>query len=355
MRTLFKVILSLLFLLVASACGLYYWLTIPPSQVENPVVTGVHYVGMTVSDIERSAQLYQKAADLKHVQHEFIENNPIINQLTKRNNTQLESQLMKSVNAQLRFMAFKQPSSTAKATKFVDANGPGIAHICFQVNKNTGTYQKLLHGGASSIGDPEMIQVNPKNPVYYAYVRDHDNTMVEIEHVDIEALNLPKPPENNYRIRHISIATTNMDRAVKFYSTLLETKNPRRAGRLVKLKGEKVDKISGFDNAELEMAWFQVRNLELELIQYYNPAPSEVAEPRPIDALGYNMIVFDVVDLAKAREKLIAAGGSIVAESTRFDEGNILFARDLDGNLLGFQTFSHDSVFSAKNFKNNGV
>lgn len=355
MRTLFKVILSLLFLLIASACGVYYWLTIPPTQADSPVITGVHYVGMTVSDMERSAKLYQNSADLKLVQHEFIENNPVINQLANRTGTQVESQLMKSVNAQLRFMSFKRPSTTAQSAKFVDANGPGIAHICFQVDKDTDTYQKFLHGGALSIGDPEMIQVNPKNPVYYAYVRDHDNAMVEIEHVDVDALNLPKPPENNYRIRHISIATTNMNQAVDFYSRLLETKNPRRAGRLIKLKGEKVDQISGFDSAELEMAWFQVRNLELELIQYYHPAPSELPEPRPIDALGYNMIVFDVVSLVKAREKLLAAGGTIVAEPTLLDGEEIMFGRDLDGNLLGFQTLTDDSVFSAKHFKSNGI
>lgn len=355
MRTLFKVIISLFILLIASAYGVYYWLTIPPTQAENPVITGVHYVGVTVSDMERSTQLYQKVAALKHVHHEIIEDNSIINQLANRTDTIVESQLMKSVNAQLRFMTFQQSSPTAQSSEFVDANGPGIAHICFQVNKNTGTYQKFLHEGASVIGDPEMIQVNPKNPVYYAYVRDQDKTMVEIEHVDVDALNLPKPPENNYRIRHISIATTNMDRSVEFYSTLLETKNPRRAGRLIKLKGEKVDQISGFDNAELEMAWFQVRNLELELIQYHNPAPSELVEPRPIDALGYNMIVFDVVNLAKAREKLITAGGTIVNEPSVFDDGTIMFGRDLDGNLLGFQTLADDSIFSAKNFKNNGI
>ncbi|MGI2171823.1 VOC family protein [Shewanella sp. MF05960] len=354
MRTI-KIIVGLIIFLLLTVLSGYYWLTQPPVQASNPVITGVHYVGMTVSNLERASTLYQQAMDLKIAHQDTIDNSPVINTLTGRENTQLNTQLMASVNAQLRFMDFGTTSHSAHSHKFVDANGPGIAHVCFQVNETTKAYDKFLAAGATHIGAAEMIQINPKNPVYYAYARDHDNIMVEIEHVDVAALNLPTPPSNEYRIRHISLATTDMERAVKFYSHLLETQNPRRAGRLIALKGEKVDKVSGFDKTELEMAWFQVRNLELEIIQYHNPAPTSSDTPRPIDALGYNMIVFDVVNLAKAKEKLLEAGGTIVSENQPLDGNDILFGRDVDGNLLGFQSLPTDSIFSAKQFANNGT
>jgi len=350
-----KIILGLLALLFAGAYALYYQATLPPTRVDNPIVTGVNYIGLTVSDLERSAKLYQDSANLQLKKQGIISNSPVIDKIAERTGVTAKTKLMTSVNAQLRFMQFDNPSAAAQSAPFVDAHGPGIAHVCFQVNKETNTYEKFLAGGGTHIGSKEMIQINPKNPVYYAYARDIDNTMVEIEHVDIEALNLPTPPKNDYRIRHISLATTNMDRAVEFYSSLLQTKNPRRAGRLIKLKGEKVDQISGFKESELEMAWFQVRNLELELIQYTNPKPNVSAKPRPIDATGYNMIVFNVVDLAAVKEKLIAAGGSIVSESQQMDGADVLFARDLDGNLLGFQALTSSSPFSAKHFANNGT
>ena len=354
MRTLFKVIISIILILLVSAFGLYKWLTLPPERVENPVITGINYVGMTVSNINKASHLYQQATNLKPSHQSAILNNPVFDQLAGRKGVEVQTQLMTSVNAQLRFMQFKNPSEQAKQLAYVDANGPGIAHVCYQVNQHTKAYDKFLAGGAHHIGAREMIQINPKNPVQYAYARDLDNTMVEIEHVDIEALNLPTPPKNKYRIRHVSLATNNMARAIDFYSTLLETKNPRRAGHLVKIKGEKVDKISGFEQSELEMAWFQVRNLELELIQYYNPAP-KTAKPRPIDATGYNMIVFNVTDLAIAKEKLLTAGGSIETEIQPLDDGIGFFGRDLDGNLLGFQKLEDNSPYSAKNFKDNGT
>jgi len=354
MIKILKYLVVTITLLSLGAIALYYRMTIPPTRVENPVITGVNYVGVTVSNIEQSSKLYHDSANLKLIQQKTISNNPVINTLVDRTNTQIQTRLMRSSNAQLRLMQFESPSKVAQNAEFIDANGPGIAHVCFQVNQKTQTYEKFLTGGATHIGARDMIQINPKNPVSYAYVRDHDNIMVEIEHVDIAALYLPSPPKNDYRIRHVSLATTDMERAIKFYSTLLETKNPRRVGSLLKLKGENVDKISGFKHGELEMAWFQIRNLELEIIQYTNPVPKTNTSQRPMDATGYNMIVFNVTNLALAKEKLLAAGGTIELENKTMEGAQVLLGRDLDGNLLGFQALSKDSPYSAKHFKDDG-
>jgi len=360
MHTAIKIILSVLLVLGIIAYGLFRWATIPPTQAQNPIITGVHYVGVTVSDLKRTSDLYQESFDLALVTDDEISNNAAFDKFAKRDGVIAQSRLLKSANAQLRFMQFIPPAIATKqdqhiAENSVEANGPGIAHVCFQVNQTTQAYQHFLAGGATPIGAKEMAQVNPKNPVYYAYADDHDHIMVEVEHVDVEALNLPTPPKNDYRIRHVSLATTDMNRAVSFYSTLLETENPRRAGRLIKLKGDKIDQVSGFKDSELEMAWFQIRNLELELIQYYNPAPVVNSTPRPIDALGYNMIMFDVQTLAAAKEKILASGGLIVSEPAVDDKEQIIYARDPDGNLLGFQALTAESVYSAKHFSDNGI
>ena len=198
------------------------------------------------------------------------------------------------------------------------------------------------------------MHLNPKNPVTYGYTKDLDQAIVEIEHVDVATLKLATPPKNEYRLRHVSLATTNMKRAVNFYSTLLETKHPRQAGRLFSLKGEKIDQISGLENSEIAMAWFQTRNLELEIIQYLNPKPNALA-PRPFDAAGYNLIMFNVTDLSALKTKLLAAGGQIILDEVIWDNTETLFARDPDGNLLGFQSLGVDSPYSAKHFKDNGT
>lgn len=338
-------------LLLLSGCS---WFVTPPSRVDNPVIEGVNYVGMAVSDLERSEKLYRDATEIQLIEAGKLNDNALINEVAQRSGVTARTKLLRGVNAQVLLMQFDDPSEKAKASNFVDANGPGLAHLAFQVIDTTQTYQKILAGGARHIGDKEMV-TNPKTHVSYAYVRDPDNIMIEIEHVDIEKLNLPMPPKNARRLRHVSLATTDMERLIDFYSILLETENPRRSGQYFHNSGEPVDKISGLKDSEMEMAWFQVRNLELEIIQYHNPAPKVLDAPRPIDATGFNMIMFDVTNLETAKQMLLDAGGSVVTKTHLLNGGKTFFGRDPDGNLLGFQTLAAKSPFSAKNFKNNGM
>ncbi|MBU3004519.1 VOC family protein [Paraglaciecola arctica] len=344
----------ILFISVASLLGACSWLVTPPSRVANPIVAGVHYVGVTVENLDKTQALYAESTDIQVVQEGEFADHPLLNQLAGREGVTAKTRLMKGVNAQLLFMQFNNPSDAAKNYPSMQANGPGIAHLAFQVDKKTQTYQAFLTAGATHIGSKEMM-TNPKTHVSYAYVYDKDNIIVEIEHVDIDALDLPKPPKNDRRIRHISLATLDMDRAIDFYSELLETQNPRRVGHYLHNEGEFIDNVSGLPGSETEMAWFQVRNLELELIQYYHPEPKIPAIPKPVDATGYNMIVFDVTDVDAAKQLFSDAGGKLVTDIQQFNDGLGFFGRDPDGNLLGFQTIPNSSPFSAKNFKNNGI
>jgi catechol 2,3-dioxygenase-like lactoylglutathione lyase family enzyme len=348
---MYKLSMVGLSVLIITGCS---WFSSPPSRANNPVVTGVNFVGMTVTDIEQSTVLYQNATSVQVVHEDRLIKDPLLEKLTGRESASLTTRLMRGVNAQVMFMQFDNPSAAALNAPTINANGPGIAHFAFQAVDNTQTYQKFLSGGAKHIGSHKMM-TNPRTHVSYAYVRDNDDTIVEIEHVDIEALALPEPPKNEIRMRHISLATGNMERAIDFYSALLETKNPRRSGYLFNNKGEFIDNVSGLPESEVEFAWFQVRNLELEIIQYHNPKPKEQKGNRPIDASGFNMIVFNVSDLDDAKSMLLEAGGTLEIDSGEFDGEQIFFGRDPDGNLLGFQSLDANSPFSAKNFKDNGL
>lgn len=335
----------------------YYWFfgsAISP-RPDDAVVRGINYVSVSVSDLDAATAQFADTFDLKQVDERPMDLPPALQTMLGRDSVSASTRTMKSVNAQLRFVQFDSRSAEAQATPQVEVNGPGYAHVCFQVAKKTGAYQKFLESGGVHIGAREMVQLNPARPVEYAYARNADGTMVEIEHVDIEALNLSTPPKSNYRIRHVALATPDYDRAVKFYSVLLEQPKPRRIGRLRNLQGENFDKVSGYKDVQLKMAFFQVRNMELEIAQVINPASQTPTSERPFDALGYNMIVFDVADLDAAREKLIAAGGTVVSEASPMDGGEILLGRDLDQNLLGFQKLSDDSVFSSQNFDGDGT
>lgn len=338
-------------LLLAACGGRSAGEYVPP----DTIITGVNFVGATVSDLEKTSELYASSVDLENVDQSEISDNSLFDKLMGRSGVVAQTQMMRSANAQVLFMQFNDRSPEARSTKAMDVQGPGIAHVCYQVDEKTQSYQKLLEAGAKHIGDKEMVQLNSSNPVYYAYARDRDGLISEVEHIDVAKLDLPAPPKNQYRIRHVSLATPDIDRLVDFYEAFLDQSGPRRAGQWMAISSEKVDKVSGLPGSEVEMAWFQIRNLELEIFQYHSHPTKDLEKPRPLDALGYNMIVFDVSDIEAARMRLTSAGGTIVSEPEAFEGGQIMFGRDPDGNLLGLQKAPKESVFSAQNFKDNGI
>ncbi len=339
-------------ILSLSACG--------PSTSELPgdsVIKGVGWVGATVSDLDQTAALYSEAVGLAQVDNSAITLNAAFDQLAGRDNVEVQTRMMRSVNAQIRFMTFAQPSNEAKATPEMAVQGPGIMHVCYQVDQETQAYDKFLAGGARFLGDREMQQLNPKNPVYYSYSRDFDGLIAEIEQVDVAQLNLPQPPKNKYRIRQVALATPDIDRLSEFYAKFLGQPEFRRFGQwpFLRMEGEKSDKVAGLEGMSAEAAWFQIRNLELEIFQFHSHPTEDRETPRPVDANGYNMIVFDVTDIAAARELLVFAGGKVETEPVPMDGGQIMFGRDPDGNLIGLQTAPTNSFVSSRNFKNNGI
>lgn len=324
---------------------------------EDSVIKGVGWVGATVSDLDRTAALYEDAINLEQVNEDAIAQNAAFDQLAGRAGVEAQTRMMRSVNAQIRFMSFANPSEEAIATPRMAVQGPGIMHVCYQVDQETEAYQNFLAGGAQFMGEKEMQQLNPDNPVFYSYSRDFDGLIAEIEHVDITQLDLPAPPKNQYRIRHVALATPDIDRLSGFYAKFLGQPRFRRFGQwpFLRMEGEKSDKVAGLEGASAEAAWFQIRNLELEMFQFHSHPTTDRDTPRPIDANGYNMIVFDVSDMDAARDLLLSAGGTIVTEPFPMDGGRIMFGRDPDGNLIGLQVAPTDSFVSSRNFKNNGI
>ncbi len=338
--------------LVLTACGSGRNVEqIPPDSV----FAGVNFVGLAVADIERASAFYEDSVALGLADQWQGEQVGLQSGLANREPANAQMRLLRSTNAQLLLMEFEGEQHLSANNNPVEVYGPGIAHVCYQVNKETRAYQRFLEAGGKPIGSPDMVQINPRNPVTYAYAHDHDNAIVEIEHVDFSALDLPEPPKNNYRIRHVSLATPNMDRLVTFYAELLQQHEPRRVGSWLKLSGENLDKVSGQPGSEIEMAWFQIRNLELEIIQYHSHPTQLPGQPRALNAPGYNMIVLDVSSLEEARERFESAGGTIEGEATTFVGAPTLFGRDPDGNLIGMQVSTADATISAKNFANNGT
>lgn len=317
------------------------------SVPEEPVIDGIAFVAMTVSSVEKTAALLTDAVKLDQVVIADA-NSSKIN--IAADDAPKAVELLRGVNTQLLLLEYPQTTGSAAPVE-----GPGITHICFQVDEQTQTYQQLLAGGATVIGDPQLTQINPRRPVFYGYLHDRDGLVYEVEHVDVTALDLPEPPPHDYRIRQVALSTPNMDSLMQFYSVLFSEPEPRHIGRWLSLQGEAVDAVTGLAGAKLEMGWFQTRNLELEIVHYKNQKTEAAELPRQMKELGYSLIMFDVLDLNATAERLALAGADLVPAPGFLASSERIFARDPDGNLLGFQRIDAEAALSSQHFQGDGT
>lgn len=327
-----------------TACALPEVVMRPQLTPVGPLVRGVSYVGISVSDLARSAEFYGSSADLVEVNRAPIKDNAAINKISARSNVIAETRLLRGGNAQLRLMQFKNPSAAARMSAPMLVQGPGITHVCHQSPASKPLYPRFIAAGGKPVGRGSGVPIRlvPEVPVRYAYARDADGVMFENEIMEID------PPPFDHRIGHVAIATTDIERTVRFYNTLLG-RLPRE--RRFNLARPTLDQAANLDNVKVSVAWYTIGNLELEVWQYLNPAPTPLDKPRPIDATGYNMVVLDVSDVEGASAQLVTAGGRLEGRPVAMDGGRMAFGRDPDGNLIGLMSPAFGSVFSSANFK----
>jgi catechol 2,3-dioxygenase-like lactoylglutathione lyase family enzyme len=308
----------------------------PAGSDPGPVVRGVSYIGISVSDIERTAAFFAAGAGLPEVIRGELRSSALDRIAGKP--VRAITRTLRSGSGQIRLMQFDKPAGEARAAGVVPVQGPGITHVCFQSPDSMPIFPKFISAGAKPLSRTgDLVQLRPDVPVRYAYLRDADGVMIEVEQLLVDNL------EFAHRMRHVAIASLDIDRAVSFYSAILGKQPRERRSNLV---NRTLDITAGLDDLKLDVAWFSVGNLELEIWEYLNPPPVKPSGPRPLEALGHAMIVFDVTDAAAALKRLQGAGGEAITGPLPMDDGQVAFGRDPDGNLLGFfQPGSESSVF----------
>jgi catechol 2,3-dioxygenase-like lactoylglutathione lyase family enzyme len=305
---------------------------------EGPLVRGIAYVGQSVSDIDRTTAFYQSAAALSVVD-EREPGAAAALRAVAGSAINVETRLLRGATGQIRLMQFKSPSAAAKTAGIVPVQGPGITHVCHQSPDDKGLFAKFVATGAKPVSRTgELVQLRPDVPVRYAYLRDQDGTMFETEQLVIPGLTW------TYRMRHVAIVVADIDRTVAFYTALLGREPRERRSNLV---NKTLDITADLDNLKLDVAWYNLNNLELEIWEYLNHPVATPTTPRPLEALGYNMIVLDVSNADLAAAKLVEAGGALVAKAAPMDGGRMAFGRDPDGNLIGLFEIDAASPYSA--------
>jgi catechol 2,3-dioxygenase-like lactoylglutathione lyase family enzyme len=299
------------------------------TDYSGPLIRSISWVGITVTDLDRTTAFYKETSSLTVADETPIRRNAAFDAVAGRRGIVAQTRLLRGPNAQLRLIQFDRPSAAARAAGIVPVNGPGITHVCHQSPDDKPIFPKFVAAGARAVSRTgDLVQLRPDVPVKYAYLRDADGTMVEVE--QIMRADLPF----EHRMRHVAVAVSDIDRTVTFYTALLGKPPRERRSNLV---NQTLDTTADMDNLKLDVAWYQLGDFELEVWEYVNPPAAPLAAPRPVDAPGYSMIVFDVANLDGALVRISEAGGVLVSKPAPMDGGRIAFARDLDGNLLGLQ------------------
>lgn len=304
----------------------------------GPLVRGVAYVGQSVSDIDRTSAYYKTTAELSVVAQSDLSGSRALQTIAGKK-ISVETRLLRGDTGQIRLMQFKSSSAAAKAAGIVPVQGPGITHVCHQSPDDKPLFAKFLAAGAKPVSRTgDLVQLRADVPVRYGYARDPDGTMMEAEQIMREGLTW------SYRMRHVAVVVADIDRTVAFYTALLGHEPRERRSNLM---SKNLDVTGDLDNLKLNVAWFNINNLELEVWQYLNHPMPAVTPPRPLEALGYNMIVLDVSNADLAAAKLVEAGGKLEVKPTAMDGGRMAFGRDPDGNLLGLFQVDETSPYSA--------
>jgi catechol 2,3-dioxygenase-like lactoylglutathione lyase family enzyme len=301
------------------------------------LVRGIAYIGQSVSDLEATTRYYTSTGGLSVVaEGGFLGGRQLAR--IEGMSAPLRSRLIRGASGQIRIMEFQMPSRAAREAGVVPVQGPGITHVCHQSHHDKGLWKRFVDAGARPVSRTgDLVQLRADVPVLYGYARDADGTMLEVEQILAEGL------EWSYRMRHVAICVRDIDRTVAFYTALLG-RSPRE--RRSNLMNPTLDTTADLDNVKLDVAWYNLVNLELEIWEYISHPAATPAAPRPLAALGYNMIVFDVANAGRAAERLVAAGGTLVSGAATIDAGVMAFGRDPDGNLLGLLEVDAGSAYS---------
>jgi catechol 2,3-dioxygenase-like lactoylglutathione lyase family enzyme len=131
-------------------------------------------------------------------------------------------------------------------------------------------------------------------------------------------------------IHHVGATVTDLDRSVAFYEQVLDG---RLASRIQPGDDPRVPRMVGIADAAIEGAMVETAaGARIELL-VYDSGHSRRLDVRPCDAPSLHL-AFAVPDLTGTGQRVRAAGGTVLGDRVRFDDGDHLYCADPDGNVL---------------------
>ncbi|MGO4173383.1 VOC family protein [Bosea sp. TAF32] len=143
------------------------------------------------------------------------------------------------------------------------------------------------------------------------------------------------------KLTHISVVARDADALAGFYRGVFKLELLREP---TTLSGENVSRGNGLPNSVIRSVWLKLPGANapfLEVHQYnttHDRALPQVNKP------GFSHLSFEVPDISGTLAAIVEAGGSQAGEITDFGSKDkpllIVYARDLEGNILELEQFS---------------
>ena len=268
----------------------------------GPYFSGIHHVGLTVADPVQAQAFLSLSAQFAPWS------------AAGQIDFGADSTLLCNVNGGL----LLQSATTTHDPVRRPVCEAGITHVCLQTPGIDSVHSAMFAGGGSFHCDP----IDLGTGYLYCYARDPEFNVIEIE--GVAAVWQDTSPW----LAHVNIATANLDRLIDFYAALLGQTGVRSP----RLRADpRLDAIADLPNVQLRMAWLQAGNMQIELMQYLEPATTQVTGRRVAGQPGYSHIAFEVIDLSRAVAHVQALGG-------RVNEGQPdawrALCQDPDGNAI---------------------
>jgi catechol 2,3-dioxygenase-like lactoylglutathione lyase family enzyme len=139
------------------------------------------------------------------------------------------------------------------------------------------------------------------------------------------------------RIHHVGISIRDMDRSIRFYRDNFDMELVIER----EYSGEKFDKVAGMSGAEAKMAMLRLGDTLIELFEFKKPLGRAVRQYLwPCD-YGITHIAFEVEDIWKKYEELVAMGVDFNCPPQDVREGvRATYMKDPDGNMLELVEYS---------------
>jgi len=283
------------------------------------MIKGLHHVGISVTDIEKTTAGLQGAIALETATRFKVTDGQMAREVLGLTGAAADAVILRGPNLFLELFHYTSPDPGPLREKPVEE--AGITHICLQ-SADLKTLQTGLTAGGARFPDGGVAL---GTGYLYAYGRDRDLNLMETEGAPFAAT----VPGSWFG--HVAFATPDITRLAKFYADLTAwAVTPARRLRRNKL----FDDVTGLKDVDVTAAWVQGPNCTLEFWQYHNPPTLPPAGQRPVNLLGYNHICFEVEDIASAHARGLELGATLQGGIFQTPLAGLAYLRDPDGNVF---------------------